>query len=633
MSEHARLHLLPADTWVEARAGETVLRAVEDAGFEIETLCGGREICHRCQVVAPAIEGPPKHQEREAFSQEQLAAGYRLPCLWRIHHDLEVEIVVLEDFSHKAFSAMADWPAIELAPSVRRLGVRLGPPSLEDQRSDSRRPREALPGGEGLRLAYEVALRLPGTLRASSWHVSVTVADDTIVEIERHHLRPPIGVAIDIGTTSVAALLVNLRTGTAVDIGARSSPQGRYGAEVMSRIEHAATPGGLQDLQAAVVGDLNRILDESCARTGVNSEDIAALTVVGSTTMLHLFLGLSPEHIGVTPFVGVTNENLTLEAGRLGLHAHPRAELYVLPSVAGFVGTHTVGGMPATRMDQADGTRLLMDIGTNGEIALARDGEPCTASAPAGPAFEGGEIRHGMRAATGAIDEVAVGDDGALVFSTIGGERPRGLCASALVDLCAELFRVGLVDGSGRLLGEEEVRARGDARARALARRVRTVDGVRELVVGQAGESATGKPIVLTQPDVRQYRLAKGAIKAGAATLLADLGLGADALEGVFLAGSFGSHIGVASALRTGLVPDVEVERIHDVGNAALEGARMALLDDRHRAAAAALALRAHHVEPSGRPDFNERFIASLAFGPPAVSHRGRRRTRPRAQR
>lgn len=616
MSEQVRLHILPDDRWAEVPKGETLLQAVEDAGFEIETLCGGRGICHRCQVVAPGIEGQPKHQERETFSEEQLATGCHLACLWKVERDLDVEIVALEDFAHKAFSGMADWPAIDMAPSAQRYSVRLDPPSLDDQRADSRRLREALPGGERRRISYEVVRALPKTLRSSGWQVSVTAVDDTIIEIERHHLRPPIGVAVDIGTTSVAAMLVNLRTGTAVDIGAHSNSQARYGAEVMSRIEHATMPGGLGELQAAVVGDINRILDESCARTTVTADDIVSMTVVGNTTMLHLFLGLSPEHIGSSPFVGATNEGLTVEASRLGLHAHPRAEVYVLPSVAGFVGADTVGGMLATRFDHANGTRLLMDIGTNTELALAHDGEVYTASAPAGPAFEGGQIRHGMRAATGAIDTVAIGDDGTLSFSTIGGAKPRGLCGSALVDLCAELHRVGLVDRSGRLLDDEGLRAHDGRDAVALARRVRTVEGRRELVVAEAGESATGEAIVLTQQDVRQYQLVKGAITAGAGMLLADRGLKADALEDVFLAGSFGSHIGLVSALRTGLVPDVGIERIHDVGNAALEGARMALLDARFRAAASTLALRAHHVELSGRADFNERLLASLAFGP-----------------
>lgn len=626
MTELARLHVLPADRWADVARGETILQAIEDAGFEIETLCGGRGICRRCQVVAPALSGAAKRLEGEAFSEEQLAAGYHLSCLWKVEDDLEVEIVPLEDFAHKAFSGMADWPEVAVAPNVRRVSVRLDPPSIEDQRSDSRRLRDALVGGDGLRIAYEVAVDLPRVLRSARWHVTVTVADDTIIAVERHHLRPPIGVAVDLGTTSVAAMLVNLRTGTAATIGAHSNSQGRHGAEVMSRIEHAATPGGLAELQAAVVGDLNRIIDESCAEAAVQPDDIVSLTVVGNTTMLHLFLGLSPEHIGASPFVGVANEGLTVEAGRLGLHAHPRAPVYALPSVAGFVGADTVGAMLAARFDRADGTRLLMDIGTNGELALAHGGELYTASAPAGPAFEGGQIRHGMRAATGAIERVVVEDDGELRCTTIGGTAPRGLCGSALVDLCAELFRVGLVDDGGRLLVEAEVVARnGTPAACRLARRVRAADGRRELVVVEATASATGEAIVLTQADVRQYQLVKAAIGAGAATLLADVGLDASALDEVFLAGSFGSHIELGSARRTGLVPDVDAGRIHDVGNAALEGARMALLDPRCRTTASALALAAHHVELSGRPDFTERFLAALAF---AATAAGRRRAR-----
>ena len=619
MTELVRLHVLPAGEWVGARKGESLLQAVLDAGFKIETVCGGRGTCHRCQVIAPGLEGVPKRQERETFSEEQLAAGYHLACLQKVEHDLEVQVVELEDYAEKAFSPMVDWPGIRLAPSARRDIVRLDPPDLEDQRSDSRRLREALPDGTRARIAYEVLQALPATVRESGWHVSVTAVGDTVVEVERHHLRPPIGVAVDIGTTSVAAMLVNLRTGTAVDVGAHSNSQERYGAEVMSRIDHARTPGGLAALQAAVVGDVNRILGESCARTAVAPRDIVSMTVVGNTTMLHLFLGLSPEHIGEAPFVGVTNDGVSIEASHLGLDIHPRAEVHVLPSVAGFVGADTVGGMLATRLGDTDGTRLLMDIGTNSELALAHHGVVYTASAPAGPAFEGGQIRDGMRAATGAIDKVAI-DRGSLSFSTIGDAAPRGLCGSALVDCCAELFRVGLVDGSGRLLDATALRARGSADIPALTQRIRTVDGQRELVIAEASESATGRPIVLTQRDVRQYQLVKAAIRAGAGILLADVGLAPDALDEIFLAGSFGSHIDLGSALRTGLVPDVGTDRIHDVGNAALEGARMALLDTDFRDAAASLARRAHHIELSGRKDFNSHLLASLPFAAPSES-------------
>lgn len=623
-SGRARLHVLPADAWVEVPRGETLLQAVEDAGFQIETLCGGRGICKRCQVVAAGLDKPPKRLEREAFSADELQAGYRLACLWKVQDDLEVEIVPLEDYADKAFSGIASWPAIEVAPNVRRWNLHLRPPTLEDQRSDSRRLRDAL-GDEGpLRLDYEVATGLAEVLRAARFSVSVTAIGDRVVAVEHSHLRPPVGVAVDIGTTSVAAMLVNLKTGTAAEIGAHSNSQGRHGAEVMTRIEFARTPEGARDLQEAVVGDLNRIIDECCEAAAVRHEDIFSVAVAGNTTMVHLFLGLTPEHIGAAPFTGVVDESVTVPAARLGLHAHPRAECYVLPSVAGFVGADTVGAVLATRLDQGQATRVLMDIGTNGEIALSYKGELYTASAPAGPAFEGGQIRHGMRAATGAIEAVQVVEPGELEVSVIGGVAPRGICGSALVDLCAELVRVGVVEASGRLLTSEEVRARGGtSQAERLAGRVQVSGRRREIVVVEAAASATGAPIVLTQGDIRQYQLVKSAIATGASILLGDLGLDASDLEGVFLAGSFGSHIDLASARRTGLVPDVEEDRLHYVGNAALEGARMALLNPRYRREAEALAARSHHVELSARADMSEQFLAGLGLGPSSAATPG----------
>ncbi len=616
--QRVRLHVLPMDVEIEADRGALLLEAIEGAGLHVETLCGGRGICRRCAVVAPGLTDPPKRLEREAFSAEEIAAGHRLACLWHVEDDLEVEIAPLEDFAHKAFAGLDRWPPIEAASTVRRTTVRLAPPSLDDQRSDSRRLREAL-GGE-LRLEHEVARDLSRVLRTQSWRVSATMDRDRLLSIERAHLRPPLGVAVDLGTTSVAALVVNLRTGTAATVGAHSNSQARYGGEVMSRIEHAATPGGLEALQSAVVGDVNRIVAEACASTAVHPEDLVAVTVVGNTTMCHLFLGLDPAGLGAAPFVGVVDEGFAVEAGRLGLDVHPRAEVYVLPSVAGYVGADTVGAMLATRVDRSHETALLMDIGTNGELALAHQGALVTASAPAGPAFEGGQIHQGMRAATGAIDHVAIDPAGELTFTTIGDAPARGLCGSGLVDLCAELVRIGLVDPGGRFRREDELTGLDQAAARSVARRVRAGRAGRELVVAEAGATASGEAVVLTQVDVRQYQLVKAAIGAGAATLLDDAGLTPDDLEAVYLAGSFGSHIGLEAARRTGLVPEVPLDRIHDVGNAALEGARMVLLDPLHRADAQALALRTRHIELSGRPDFNERFLAALSLAPAATA-------------
>ncbi|HUZ21597.1 MAG TPA: ASKHA domain-containing protein [Acidimicrobiales bacterium] len=610
-----QLRILPADRWVEAPRTATILQAAEGAGYHLETLCGGRGNCKKCTVRVPGLRGLPKRAEREAFTDAQLAEGYRLACLWRLQPDLEVELVPVEDFASKAFSALERWPAIEVASTVRRWNVRLPPPTLDDQRSDERRLREALEGGEHLRLAFGLLKKLPNVLRDARFQVSVTAVDDVVVEVEPQHLRPPIGVAIDVGTTSVVAMLVNLVTGTAADIGAHSNSQALHGAEVMSRIEHTSSPGGIEQLQREVIGDINRIIAECCQRTAIDPDDIYALTVVGNTTMIHLFLGLPAEHLGASPFAGVVNGPVAVPAEDLGLRVHPRAEVYVLPSVAGFVGADTVGALLATRLDETDRTLAMIDIGTNGEIALTHGGEVYTASAPAGPAFEGGQIRDGMRATTGAIDTVRVLDDGELHYTTVGGAPPRGICGSALVDLCAELWRVGLVDGTGRLLDPDAVRARGGGpAASALARRVTVLGGRRALVVVAADRTATGAPLVLTQQDIRQYQLVKSAIFSGTRVLLAECGIDGDALEDVFLAGSFGSRIDLDSARLTGLVPDLPTERLHYVGNAALEGARMALLNVRYRHAAATLAQRVHHVELSASAAFSAEFMASLDF-------------------
>jgi uncharacterized 2Fe-2S/4Fe-4S cluster protein (DUF4445 family) len=615
--ETVRIHFVPVDRVAEVPKGTTILDAAYTVGINTESLCGGRGICKKCRVRIPGFTGKPKPTELVAFTPEELAAGYRLACLWKVREALEVEVVPADDFATKAFVALHDWPEVTVAPGVHRFELTLPEPSLEDQRADARRLLDALP--PGLTLHYDVIQKLSGVLRAARWRVTATVVGDTVVEVEKSHRRPPMGLAVDIGTTSVVGLLVNLITGTAVDVAAHSNSQGRHGAEVMSRMDFSVTPGGTETLQREVVEDINQIVAECCERSGVEAEDIYALTVVGNTTMMHLFLGLGPEQIGVAPFVGVVNEAVRVPAARLGLKVHPRAEVYVLPSIAGFVGADTVGAILATRLYATERTEMVLDIGTNGEIAVAHRGELWSASAPAGPAFEGGQIRHGMRATNGAIDSVRISEAGEVTYTVIGGGPPRGICGTALIDLCAELYRVGVLDEGGRLHTAEELAEEGaSSAAQKVAAAVRDEAEERIFVFVPGADTATGEAIVVTQNDIRQYQLAKASIYAGAEILLKDIGITAEDLDAVYLAGTFGSHIDLHGALITALVPSVPLERLHYVGNAALEGARMALLNLDFRKEAEAFSRKVHHAELSARADFTDTFISSLSFAPEA---------------
>ncbi len=613
MARNVQISFQPSGPTVTVPAGRTMLEAAISGGLQITAICGGRGTCHKCRVKAPGYPGPPRRAEREAFSPEELAEGWRLACLCKLHDDVQVEAVPAEDYAAKSF-CQDDQPLIPLRPNVQRWNIELSPPVLADQRSDWQRLRDAIGAGGELRIGYRVLRAMSETLRRAGWRVSVTAIGDQVVEVEPMHLRPPLGVAVDIGTTSVVAMLVDLTTGKAATLGAHSNSQSAHGADVMARIDFSAAPGGTETLQREAAGDLLRIVHECCEQVSANLRDIYEVTVVANTTMAHLFLGLCPRYVGVSPFVGVTNGAFTVSAADLGLNLHPGAQVYVLPGVAGFVGADTIGVLLATGLHRISATVAAIDIGTNVEIVIAHGGRLLTCSAPAGPAFEGGEIRHGMRATAGAINTFVVDDNG-MRYTTIGGVKPRGICGSALVDICAELYAYGLIHSGGRLLNAADLADAGHPDPLRLVERVADLPGgVRSFMVASGEESETGQPIHLTQLDIRKFQLAKAATLGGLQVLLSELGITAADLDELLIAGTFGSHIRVERALGAGLIPQIRPEKVRYVGNAALEGARMVLLNADCRQEAEELARRIEHVESAARADFQEIYVESLGF-------------------
>ena len=407
---------------------------------------------------------------------------------------------------------------------------------------------------------------------------------------------------------SVVASLLDLRTGHEVAVASRTNPQVAFGDDVVSRISHA-TEGGLAELQQAVVGCLNALLREIEERSGIPRDQIYEATVVGNTTMSHLLLGLEPEQLARIPFAPVVREGLTMPAAELGLEVHERGRLHVLPNIAGFVGSDTVGVILATGLLGRGEPTLAVDIGTNGEMVMALDGRLVACSTAAGPAFEGARIRHGMRAAPGAIEQVRLGED--VAISVVGNARPRGICGSALIDAVAELLRAGILDPSGRLLAPDELPAE---LPDGLRRRVVPGEGGYDFVVVGAEESATGEPIALTQRDIRQVQLAKGAIRAGIEILKKRLGLADSDLAAILLAGGFGNFIRRSNAVRIGLLPPVEHERIRFVGNAALAGAKMALASVEDRRLAEEVSRRVEYLELGSLGEFAAEFAEAMLF-------------------
>ncbi|HYX80377.1 MAG TPA: ASKHA domain-containing protein, partial [Actinomycetota bacterium] len=452
--------------------------------------------------------------------------------------------------------------------------------------------------------------RVATAMRDEPPTLTATIVGEHLVDVEAGEFdRPALGVALDVGTTTVVATLVDLSTGGVAAVESALNGQARFGADVIARIGHAMTgDDAVDELRASVVATVNELLGRTIAAAGVDRGDVIQLVAVGNATMLHLLLGADPRSIALAPFAATSLEPQDLRADELGLEIHPEGRVVLLPGIGPYVGADIIGDLVATGLAREDRVRLLVDVGTNGEIVCGSAERVVATAAPAGPAFEGGQILHGMRAVEGAIEGLSL-ERGEVELTVIGDARPRGICGSGLIDVVAQLRLIGLLNPNGTLVSREQALEA----AHPLADRLVERDGVRAF--------ALTDEVVLTQLDVRELQSAKGAIATGIEVAMRELGVQAEDLEEVLLAGSFGTYVDPANARVLGLVPSVPVQRIRAVGNAASEGAKMALLSFREREIAFELPSFVEYVELSGAEDFNDRFVANLAF--PALEAAG----------
>jgi uncharacterized 2Fe-2S/4Fe-4S cluster protein (DUF4445 family) len=528
--------------------------------------------------------------------------------------DLQVEVPPL--VTRPKAATVGVGRQVILRPAVQKRYVELDEPSLADQRSDLTRLLDAIDDLEPKPDLYALR-RLPTVLRESEFRVTAVIVDEVLIDVEAGDTSSRrYGLAVDLGTTTVVATLLDLSTGTPVAVRSRLNKQQPFGADVISRISATMLDqAALGRLTAAAHETLAELAAEVCAQAGVDPAEVYEVALAGNATMTSLVLGIDPEPLGMAPFTLTCAAPPVVLAAELGMDVHPRARAVFFPALGAYVGGDIVAGIIATGMDRDKRLRLFIDVGTNCEIVLA-DGERIVATAaPAGPAFEGGAIRCGMRAAPGAIETVSLGGESPAVadvaLGVIGDGAPAGLCGSGLVDAVAELVRAGLVDSSGRLVDDADA-----ARiAPALADRFARVGQERVFVLHRPNPSAgAAQSVYLSQRDIRELQFATAAIATGWSLMLAELGVVESDVAQVLLAGSFGSYLSPASAVRIGLVPRLPLTRIVSAGNVAGEGAKMALLSQRERAGAQAVLEEVRYVELSDRADFNDRFVERLAF-------------------
>ena len=590
----------PFDKITRVPPGTTLFSAAHWIGLPIDSTCGGRGTCGKCKV--QVVEGGAEitTADRKQLRPSELEARWRLSCQAKVYEDTTVTVPELLRVPKAA--TMGVNRLVLLDPNVRKVFVELTEPSLEDQRSDVERLRDALTAeGFDMKSDLRVLRTLPAILRAAEFKVTAVLGGDQLIAVEPGDTRAEsYGVAFDLGTTTVVGTLMNLRTGMAEAVRSTLNGQAPFGADVISRISHGMQGEEAKaELREAIQRTMNGILVELYESASVDRNRVYEMVIVGNATMLHLLLGIDATPISMMPFTPAFREPLYLPARDVGLDIHPGGYVQTLPVIGAYVGADIVAGVIATGLAREEKLRVFVDVGTNGEIVLGSVKRVLCTAAPAGPAFEGSQIRCGMRATDGAIEGVTLTDR--VELQVIGGDiTPKGICGSGLVDTVAQLRLAGLLDAGGKMRSREEVPEH------PLSDRLIMVDGVRAFLLAEN--------VYLSQRDVRELQFGKGSIATGIKVLMDVMGVTAADLGEVLLGGSFGSYLNPESAKIIGLVPPVEVDRILSVGNTAGEGAKMSLLSFRERQVAFELPEKIEYVELSGRSDFNDSFVSVLAF-------------------
>ncbi len=609
----SKLKFIPQNKEIAVESGTNLLKAADQAGLYIEGDCAGKGTCGKCRVkIVEGETGKPTRAEQKHLSEEELSEGWVLSCQKKVKNDLIVEVPVQKEAPLRKTTLAGGVEKLEGDPAVEKIAVKLDRPAVKDQTADLERLLKHL-DRDDLTVELRELAGLPGMLRNNNFSVTVTIAGNRIISIEPGDTGDQLfGIAFDIGTTTIMGSLLDLQKAEIIAVAAETNPQNIYGADVISRINHASEgKEELKQLQDKVIEAANKIIKDLLRQTKVAKDRVFEIVAVGNTPMSHLFMGVDPTYLAPAPFIPAYSRALEVEASALGLEINPGGRVFFLPNIAGYVGSDTLGVILATDMDKRNGKRAAIDIGTNGELVLAANGRLMACSTAAGPAFEGAQIKQGMRASAGAVEAVQY-IDGDFKISTIDDAPARGICGSGLIDAAAALVDAGLINATGKLINPEENPEQVDEKFR---QRLKRGEGGFEFILVPGSDSDTGNDIVLSQGDLRELQLAKGAIYAGLKILLKEMELDEKELDEVLLAGAFGNYVRKESALTIGLLPGLPPEKIIAVGNAAGDGSRMALASQSIRERAFALPGKVEHLELSTRQDFQEIFVDALKFG------------------
>ncbi|MEN6356224.1 MAG: ASKHA domain-containing protein [Armatimonadota bacterium] len=597
-------------------SGTLLSRAAAAAGRAIETPCGGMGICGKCRIIVHGNVSAPDTAERERLTDDELASGLRLACMTSALGDVSVEIPdssrslvqkILSKGVHKECAVLSN---------VTKVYCELTAPSLDDEQAEFERLASCLESRDiHLQPNFNIIRTLSAHMRRANYKITAVVYSDELIGIEPDDTTDKCyGIAYDLGSTTIVGYLMDLTTGEELAVSSVMNPQMVYGDDLVSRISFATTEkDGAKILRSAAIGALNRIAHDLSGSAGISLENVYKVTVVGNTCMTHLLLGIDTTSLGQSPYVPTLCTGITLRSRDLGIETGPESKIVILPNIAGFVGSDTVGVLLSSMYEDNGSTRLAVDIGTNGEMALMHNGHLYVCSAAAGPAFEGAGISCGMRGAPGAIDSVII--DGDVHITTIHNMPPIGICGSGLVDAVAQMLDAGIINESGRMVSSKDAVGLPEAIRERL---IETQQGV-EFVLATEKQSGSGKATTITAGDIRHMQLAKGSIHAAIQTLVKTAGISDSDLDQILLAGAFGSYIRVESAIRIGLIPDISPDKVVSIGNAAGAGAKLALLCEKEMELGRQLARMAEHVELAVSPYYQMELMERMMFPANAV--------------
>jgi len=608
MEHTVRIHRRSEAIELKAEAGTNLLEFLRRNSVGLTSPCGGKGTCGKCRVVVKGLAGKPSDRERRLLGDKALSKGYRLACYNSVSSDIDL---YLDESPEEASIVVAGRErSVKLEPFISKDFIELGVPDIHHQTSDIERVLSKAQAHETGN-SIELLRQLPEILRTGGFKVTCIYADNKLVGVEPGDTRKKLyGIAVDIGTTTIAAYLYDLTTGKRLDVYSTLNPQRKFGADVLSRIEYTmSSREALDEMNKAIIDCINDIIEHFASGRSIQASDIYAAVFVGNTTMMHFLMKVTAKNIAASPFIPATTRMHKFNAKDLGININTYGYAVIFPAVSGYIGADTVAAVLSSGLYEKDEISLLVDIGTNGEIVLGNRNWMFSCSTAAGPAFEGANIRNGVGGIKGAIDKVSF--NSGVEYTTIGGEKALGICGSGIVDAIAGMLSAGIIDETGRIPGDDEI----DGMPEEYRSRLINIDGMKSFLIVPAEESVAEVDIAITQKDIRELQNAKAAIAAGIKILAKRAGIGLQDIDKVYLAGGFGNYINIDSALKIGLIPSELKGKIESIGNAAGAGAVEGLVSEKMLAETENIKKKIKYIELSASPDFVDEYVENMLFG------------------